>query len=266
MIVLFVVLALSGLAWLAIIIALLARAILSPPRMTDGRATYLLHRLSPGDLGLDFENENFVIRDARDGKRLHIAGWWMPGRVDDGHCAILLHGYGDAKVGSIAVAPLLHRLGLNVLAIDLRAHGESGGSHCTAGFFERDDVCQIIDQLLVNRPRETQQIILVGTELGATVAAATAAQRDDVAAVVLDSPFVDYRQSVTSHADLIGMPRGPILQLALAYAEFISGAKFDQVCPTDIIAKLQCPVLLVATGDVNYENKLANFLTVELAK
>src|SRR5206468_3740937 len=105
---------------------------------------------------------------------------------------ILLHGFGDAKVGSIAWAPTLHSLNLNLLALDLRAHGESTGRFTTAGVRERHDISQVIDQLHRDHPSETTQLILFGISLGAAVAAATAVLRDDISAVILECPFPDY--------------------------------------------------------------------------
>jgi pimeloyl-ACP methyl ester carboxylesterase len=234
---------------LAVVLALLmARAILSPPRMTDGKAVYRLQRLSPGDLGLHFENLGFTVRDAA-GRSLKIAGWWMPAASVSQRCVVLIHGYADAKVGAIAWASLLHQAGCNILAIDLRAHGESGGKFCTGGYFERDDINQVIDQLLTHRTRETGELILLGISLGAAVAAAVAAGRGDVAAVILDSPFADYRRVITAHTALLGMPRGPILQAAIACAQWISRAKFDDVRPVDTIARIRCPVLAIVGAD-----------------
>ncbi len=83
----------------------MAWSILTPPRMHAGKAIYHLRRLSPGDLGLGFEELSFTVRDARTEKKLHIAAWWIPAAGASTRCAILIHGYGDAKVGSIAWAP-----------------------------------------------------------------------------------------------------------------------------------------------------------------
>jgi uncharacterized protein len=239
------VLSLLGLLWATITIALMALGILCPPRMTDGKAVYRLHRLSPGDLGLGFENQNFTVRDERTGWPLHIAGWWIPHTNASGRCVVLLHGYADAKVGAIAWAPMLHHLEFNILAIDLRAHGESGGTFSTGGYFERDDLSQVIDQLRIERPGDTRQLILFGLSLGAVVAAATAARRDDIDAVVMESPFTEYRRVISAHAELIGMPTGPLLRVALWTAQTISGAKFVDVQPVDAIAKMKCPAMVI---------------------
>src|SRR5688500_6788905 len=166
----------------------MALMLLRPPRMTDGKAIFRLRRLSPGDLGLPFEDVTFTVRDER-GRPLKLAAWWIENTGARGRCAVLIHGYADAKVGGIAWAPMFHALRFNVLAIDLRAHGDSGGSYCTGAYFERDDVAQAIDQLRASRPDATRTLVLFGVSLGAAVAAAVAARRDDIDAVIMESPY-----------------------------------------------------------------------------
>ena len=233
----------TGAVLAAGVAGLLAYVILHPPRMTDGKAVYRLRRLSPGDLGLRFDSESFTVRDA--GRPLRLAAWWIPAAVPSPATAVVLHGYADAKVGAIAWAPPLHAAGLNVLAVDLRAHGESDGTLCTGGPAEADDVNQVIDQLLARRPDATRQLVLFGASLGAAVAAAVAGGRGDVAAVVLESPFASYRRAVRAHALLIGMPNGPLLHAAVAVAEAACGHRFDAARPVDRIPRIRCPVLVV---------------------
>jgi hypothetical protein len=103
----------SGLLASGTMILLLARTLLRPTRMTDGRAIWLLKRLSPGDLRLNFEDLKFHVRDEQTGKPLDIAAWWIPSAgVTSNRTILLIHGYADAKVGAIAWAPTLQRAGL----------------------------------------------------------------------------------------------------------------------------------------------------------
>lgn len=238
-------LAIIGVALLATILLLAGQMILTPPRMTDGKAAWLLKRLSPEDLGLKFEQLTFHIRDSQTAKDLRIAAWWIPSPQSQGRTILLIHGYADAKVGSIAWAPLLHSLGWNILAIDLRAHGESGGKHCTAAFYERHDVDQILNQFQTLRPDQTRRIALFGISLGAAVSAATAVLRTDLAAVILEGPYADFRHAVIRHADLFGMPGGLVPRYAPTVAEWLSAADFRAVRPMDMIPRIPCPVLVI---------------------
>src|SRR5258706_11738867 len=153
----------------------MAKFLLPPPRMTDGAALWILKRIGPDDLGLPWEEIAFHVLDERTHGKLKIAAWWIQAASPSSHCAVIVHGYADAKVGGIAWAPTFRAMGYNVLAIDLRAHGESEGTQTTAGFFERHDLSQIIDQLRLQRPAATREIVLFGVSLGAAVVGATAA-------------------------------------------------------------------------------------------
>ena len=239
------VLAGLGVIFAAAVVALMARLILRPPRMSDGKALSRYHRLSPGDLGLRFEAVPFCVPDAaQPGTTLHLSSWWIPVSQSP-RTAVLLHGFADAKVGTLDHAALLHHLGWNVLSVDLRAHGDSAGRHTTAGFYERDDVDAVLNQLRAARPAETQEVILFGLSLGGVVAAAVAARRDDLHAVVLDSVYPDGGKTAAAHARRIGAPHGLLLRLALRLAGLLSRANFAAVRPLDLLAQIRAPVLLI---------------------
>src|SRR5207245_2867308 len=133
------VMLLPGLLVLLLLLAyLMARFLLRPPRMTDGNAACVLIPLTPLDIGLSSSPLNFFLRDELSKNPLQIAAWWIPHNNSD-KTAIFLHGYADAKVGAIAWAPLFHELHHNILAFDLRAHGESAGVISSGGYWERHD-------------------------------------------------------------------------------------------------------------------------------
>ena len=244
----FILLLLGGILW-AGFAALMAWTILRPPRMSAGKAIYRLRRLSPGDLGLRFEEEVFTVHDSQSGKPLNMAAWWIPAAIPSESCVILLHGYADAKVGAIAWAPLLHDLNLNILAIDLRAHGDSQGRFSTGGYFERDDVNQIINQLTARRSQATRGLMLFGISLGAAVACGVAVTRDDISAIILDSPFTGFSRAIAAHGRLMRLPGGILLRTAIGLSQWLSGAKFDEVRPVDLLPRVTCPVLTIVGMD-----------------
>ena len=236
---------------LALLLALLLLAfvmaylLLRPPRMSDGKAIWLLKRLAPSDLDLPFEPLSFHITDDRTRSPLKLAAWWIPHPHAQGRTVILLHGYADAKVGAIAWAPTFHSLAYNILALDLRAHGDSEGRLTTVGFHEQHDLDQVINHLRAARPNDTRHLTLFGASTGAAVAAATAARRDDIAAIILDSPFADFRSAAMAHFDLLGLPAGPVQPLALRLAEWMSRSDFAAVSPASTIPRVKCPVMII---------------------
>jgi hypothetical protein len=86
-----------------------------------------------------------------------LAGWRFPAQGARRSTLVYLHGVGDNRAGSLGIAERFTRLGVDVVAYDSRAHGESTGEACTYGFFERDDLKAIV------RGLPPQPVVLMGT-------------------------------------------------------------------------------------------------------
>lgn len=267
---LILVLCAAGWLLLGVVVHLMARSLISPPRMTDGKAMHVLRRLTPKDVGLRFEPTTFVVHDVIGGGKLTLSAWWMPFDQASDKTVLLVHGYADAKVGALAWAPLWHEMGFNILAVDLRAHGDSEGSLCTGGFAERHDLEQVVHELAIRRPAETRTLVLFGISLGAAVAAAMAALSQShnvdissagsgdteatplIHAVVLESPFADFRSASTAHFVQLGLPGGWVARLALRWAQWLSSANYRAVRPVVLIGQMTCPLLVLAAGEDLY--------------
>ena len=235
----------------AIAIVLMANARLRPPRMTDGKALFVLGRISPADLSLPYETDVFEIAEGVEGvdapgrRKLLLHAWWIPHSGARGRCVILLHGYADARPGALAWLPMLHDLQINVLMLDQRAHGQSAGVHCTAGYYERQDLWQVIDQLRKERPSDAQAIAIFGISMGGVTAIAVGAMRDDLAGIIADSPFGDYTTAGMLHADLFGFPGWFVQRPAAWLAQRLTGARYGAVSPLRLVPQLRVPLLLI---------------------
>lgn len=238
-----------GVLLVAALVVIMARGLVRPRRMTDGKAIYVLKRLSPGDLAMPFEDVRWRVRDSAGGGEISIAGWWIPHPAGSRRTCVIVHGYADAKVGGIAWAPTWRDLGFNVLAIDLRAHGESGGTYTTAGYLEREDLSQVIDQLRAARPNQAEQVVLFGISLGAAVVAAVGAMREDLAAVVMESPYGHFVRAAARHGRAMGMPLVRFQPMIARLAGWMTGADYDQVAPVNLIGQVRCPLMLIHSAD-----------------
>lgn len=241
---LFALLLATAIAWVVASVAYTAWRVVRPPRMTEGKALYLLKRLSPEDLGLRHEPLGFDVRDGR-GEQLKLVAWWIPSAAPADRTVVLLHGYGDAKIGAIAWAPTWHELGWNVVAVDGRAHGESGGRFCSGGYHERDDLDAIVDALRARYPTAARHVALFGVSLGTGAAVGCAARRGDISAVVLDSPFADYGNAVRSHLRRLRIPLTTLHGVIVRLAEKICGARWRDTRPAELIRRIKCPVLTI---------------------
>src|SRR5204863_1664323 len=124
------------------------------------------------------------------------------------------------------------------------------GLYCTGGDSERHDVADVVDQLRAERPAEAKQVVLFGVSLGAAAVIGAAALRENVAdAVVLESPFADFRAASMAHMDLLGLPGKFFQRLSLSLAEKLSGANFASARPVDLIRQTRPPVMVISPAE-----------------
>lgn len=203
-----------------------------------------LTNATPADVGLAFERVGFTTSDG-----LRLAGWWVP--APDPAAArgtvVFLHGYGDSKAQSLPYLPFLHNDSLNVLAFDMRAHGESQGDHTTVGMDEVADARAAIAYAATRA--DPSRIALLGLSMGAATAINEAPGDARVRAIVSDSSFATLQNiasnSITHFTHLPKYPYGPVsvwMAAALVHENVARDA------PIRSIASVHAPILLIQGG------------------
>lgn len=132
-----------------------------------------------------------------------LSAWLIPCSRTSA-AVILLHGFGGNKGTMLNVVQMLAPH-LNVLALDVRGHGESGGNWTSVGHFERYDVITAAEGL---RARGFGPIGALGISMGAAISLLAAAESPLIGAVVADSAFAILRHAVRGNARLRGYPPG----------------------------------------------------------
>ena len=147
------------------------------------------HVFDPQDVGLTYEDRWI---ESSDGVRFHA--WYFPATKSPLGTILFLHGNAENISTHFASIAWLPAEGYNVLAIDYRGYGKSEGRASLDGI--KQDVEAGISSLLKT---PDQKIIILGQSLGGSLAiyaAGTSRQRDQIAAVIAESPFAGYRQIV----------------------------------------------------------------------
>jgi fermentation-respiration switch protein FrsA (DUF1100 family) len=139
---------------------------------------------TPKDWGLAYED---VLLTTADGVSLHA--WFLPVKKSN---RVLLFFHGNA--GNIShrgdSLEIFHRLGLNVLIMDYRGYGKSGGKVSETGVY--NDAMAAWKYLIEERNYQANEVILFGRSLGGAVAA-NLASKVRPGALIIESTFSSVR-------------------------------------------------------------------------
>ena len=134
---------------------------------------------------LPYENVQITSHDG-----IRLAGRYYH-FYDNAPLQIMFHGYRSSCLQDMCGGSLLARKnGCNVLLVDQRAHGKSGGHTITFGVEERFD-CLSWTKYAVNRFGDEVKIILVGLSMGASTVlmASELPLPKNVVGIIADCPF-----------------------------------------------------------------------------
>ena len=119
-------------------------------------------------------------------KGIAISFWWMPQEKNKG-TVLLVHGFLMNKSHMLSRAKIYYDLGYNVIVMDLRARGQSGGDSATSGPEVRSDVIAVMDYYS-NNLKEYGPLTLVGYSHGArAIVFAGEKKAVNVKAIILES-------------------------------------------------------------------------------
>jgi alpha-beta hydrolase superfamily lysophospholipase len=215
----------------ALVLALALPACMPP----SWGAAALLH---PARLPVNRQPTRMYDTLAIDGVGVHLKGWRFRGEgpVRRG-TVVYLHGAGSNRGSGLSIVDHFVPAGFDVVAYDSRAHGDSEGTACTYGYYEKQDLLRVIARI------EQRPIILFGISLGAAVALQAAAETSDVAAVISIATFSDLRT--------VGRERAPFfasqgnIDQAFRLAESEASFRVDEASPVALAPRIAAPVLIL---------------------
>jgi pimeloyl-ACP methyl ester carboxylesterase len=180
-------------------------------------------RATPADAGLQYYDVRLAVAGSA---ALH--GWWLPSSNPAAPALLYLHG-NDLNLGAnVEAIARLQRLGFDVLAIDYRGYGKSGG-----GFPSETQLYEDADAawryLVRERDVAPARAFIYGHSLGGAVAIELALRHSDAAGIIVEGGF-------TSMHDMA----------KIAYwmfpTDWILNQRFDALAR---VAKLRVPVLFI---------------------
>ncbi len=186
---------------------------------------------TPRDRGLAYEDVAF---ESAGDDAVMLSGWWVPAPSST-RAIVLVHGrYQNRTAFLPLLQPLVDR-GFNVVAFDLRGHGQSAPSSAFYGLREQHDVVAAV-RWVESRGFQRESIAVLGWSLGATSVLIALPDLPGLGAVISDSAYADDAPLLARNL------LWPGLRLAM---RFTRGVNLADVRPVEDVAMSTTPLLIV---------------------
>lgn len=202
---------------------------------------------TPANYGLTYENVSFYTDD-----HVLIKGWFIPNKNPRAKTIILLHGY-PADKGDILPSRIFLHKDYNLLFIDFRYLGESGGHYSTIGKMEVEDLRAAIKYL---HSRNINEVGVWGWSLGGAVVLLASPNLPEIKAIVAESSYARLSLVADKYYPIFGLDVviGKLLRL---WSWVFLNIDLDTLQPAESIKQLKIPVLLIYNKDdkiIGYEH------------
>lgn len=180
-----------------------------------------------------------------------IKGTYIPNPISTEKTLIFLHGFTENRLVGLYYLNLYLNSGFNLLLVDSRAHGESGGDSVTWGVYEKYDLDQWVDWVHQKFPKGL--IGIHGISMGAATALLHAELNESgkrVAFYVADSAYSDFTALLALQMEQrLQLPGNISPQLLLPYVNAVAYLKsrftFDQASPIRAVRHVTTPILYI---------------------
>jgi hypothetical protein len=199
---------------------------------------------SPGlmDIYDSWQIEKYHIDSRHDYK---IAVYYVEANVKSKNFVVIAHGYGYTHHGIIKYAKLMLKLGFNVVMFDERYHGASGGKFCGMGFYEKDDLYDLVTDTYSRYGKD----IIVGTygeSMGGATVILELAIDKRIKFAVTDCTFADLRQLMLYQVKkTIGLPAQPFVFFTNLFFKWKTKVALKEISPIKELEKSTCPMLFI---------------------
>ncbi|HUT97279.1 MAG TPA: alpha/beta hydrolase [Dehalococcoidales bacterium] len=239
--------------WLKVILVVILAAIAA----FLGISVYLGHEMTaiervpvtetPALCGLDYEEVSFTSRV----DELTLYGWFLPAGDGD-EVIIMVHGAeqhrADPGIKMLDIGCGLVEHGYNVLMFDLRGHGESDGDRMSSGYYEVRDLGGAVDYVV---GLGFEDIGVLGFSIGAVTAIMTAAEDDDIDAIISDSAYADLNDMLEPQfCQRTSFPKF-FLRPLLFMVKMMYGIDFTAVKPVEVVGDIAPRPIFFIQGELD---------------
>lgn len=202
------------------------------------------------DVGIDIEaTQAGVLKETEQycDLRIENEGFTLFGQyIDFGfdRAVIIIPGRCESLMYSYYFAKPYCESGFNVLVIDIRCHGLSTGKYDYVGSGEDSDM--LVWTKLLKERFGNREVWLHGICMGSNSAILAAADNETFAGLILEGPYVSFRENFKEHLIDGHHPVFPILGMVMSQIRKHTGVDVDESAPINFIDRVKAPTLILA--------------------
>jgi len=165
---------------------------------------------------------------------------------------VFFHGIRSGKGQFLPLALSMSKNGFNCVVMDGRAHGESGGTHCTYGVKEKADASAVLDHVL-NDLNYSDNIGVWGMSLGGAVALQCLAHDPRIKFGIVESTFSNFEVVTKLYAERwMGFQWNFLTDYIVNRACIVADFNAADASPVNIATQITQPTLIFhGTADKN---------------
>lgn len=224
--------------------------------MVSAMANHRVEKLeaTPDTFKLPGENVQTTSKDG-----IALKAWYIRHDQPKG-VVILLHGMDGMDASSmLGHGKFLYDAGYSSVALDMRAHGRSGGNRIAFAYEEPQDVEAVLDWMKERHELKDIPVALLGLSMGGATAIRTAAARPDVDAVISISSYATLEEMSEDYMRIMGAPE-ILIRLSMPVLKWIYGFTYHvdpaNASPLHDISKIAPRPLLLAHGTADSQTAI----------
>jgi uncharacterized protein len=185
-----------------------------------------------------FSYQTVVLKTKDD---LTIEAWYAAADSAKG-TVLIFHGINGNKSMLLAEANQFLNFGYNIMSVDLRGHGNSGGHTSTLGVMETEEVKLAYDYVIA---KGEKNIFIYGISMGAVIVIKAVKDYElKPKGIIIESPFASLQHHLKARSRNLGFPEQPFAFLVTGWIGLERGFNGYNHKTTDYAKSITCPVLL----------------------
>lgn len=200
--------------------------------------------ITPSQYGMPYQRITF---NATDG--IKLSGWLVMANREN-PVIIVCHGLGTSKSDVLDIANVIYKAGYNLFLFDFRGHGESGGGVTSYGYLEQRDITGALNYLDKRNDIPHIGYGVFGPSMGGATACLVAGQDMRIKALVLDSVYIDLKETIIWHTKLLyNLPKIPFGLFTIAAYDILFLTNINTISPIRVIKKISPRAVFIINGE-----------------